>query len=238
MRPRTLTAIAALALALPVAVTQASPRGGTADNSASRKVEVAFSFDGPGVVVSPVAGQDGSYTLAQRLWSRQQRVHWFTLGPPAAIGSMPVRTFAALIAAHATTDAAAAPVAHISYRQSGRVKNFLATVSAAESGLGSARAPVHTVTLAPISRARVQEIAGRRGLLSVVASRCLTSDCDAIGGSRASNEKIVIPHPLFGVGNCAGEPKSCLGQEILVALSQRELNTPRAFVGPGGEALP
>ena len=237
MRPRSLIAIAALALAMPVAITQAAPRGGGVDDSASRKVEAAFSFDGPGVVVSPVEGQVGAYTLAQRLWSKTQRVHWFTLGPPSRVGSMAVGRFAAFLAARASADAATAPVVHISYLQGGVVRDFLGTVSAADADLGSARAPVHRATLAPIGRDRIRQIAARPGLLSTIAARCLTRECGALLGGHASNARGGIDQPQ-PVGNCAGKPKSCLGQEIYAALSLRELDDPGLIRPGGGETFP
>ena len=86
---------------------------------------------------------------------------------------MPIARFAGFLARRATTDAAKAPVAHISYTQGSRRKDFLATVSAVAPGLGTAKAPAFTLTLSPLSPERLQEIAGGKGLLSRVATRCL-----------------------------------------------------------------
>jgi len=207
MRPRTLTALAAaaLAVAVPAAITQAAPQSGAAEHAAMKKVSVVFSLDGPGITLAPVEGQEGTYTLTQRLWSNKQNVQWFTAGPPPAMGSVPVTKFAALLAKDATTDEATAPVADVSYVQSGKTKHFLATVSAAGAGLGTRKAPVHTATLSPLSPERLQKIASGKGLLSKIAARCaLTiSACPAPGTRMNTNARVNgrprdVPTPIRG----------------------------------------
>lgn len=174
MRPRTLTALsaAALAVAAPMVLAQSSLASATAAEVV-RAPTGLYAFDCPSMELAPVEGQDGTYTLTQRLWSKKQRVQWVTTGKSPAVGSVPIARFAGFLARRATTDAAKAPVAHISYTQGSRRKDFLATVSAVAPGLGTAKAPAFTLTLSPLSPERLQEIAGGKGLLSRVATRCL-----------------------------------------------------------------
>ena len=136
-------------------------------------IQLTYVLDGPTVEIAPAKEQDGTYALSQRLWSKRQNVQWFTVGPPPAIGSVPVTKFAARLANRATTDGATAPVAHISYMQSGRTRHFLATVSVAAASLGRPKAPTLTAALSPMSPERLTAIASGKGLLSKIAARCL-----------------------------------------------------------------
>ena len=227
---------AALAVALPVAITQAAPPAAADSHAVKKKVEVAFALDVRGIDVAPVEGQEGTYTLTQRLWSKKQRVHWFTPGPPALIGSMPVTRFAALLARYATADGATAPVVHIAYVQGAQAKDFLATVSVGATGLGATTAPTHTVTLSPISQQRLQQLAAGRGLLAKIAARCLTEACDAASGTREAHQKPDLVGP--GIGNCVGQPKSCIGHEFYLSMLPRFADDPGGFpVGPAGGML-
>ena len=182
MRLRTLITLAAvgLAVAAPVALAaESTPLGGSygggiqLTGSYGGGKQLTYTLDGSLTELAPVEGQNGAYTLTQHLWSKKQNVQWFSLGPPPAIGSMPVTKFAALLAKRATSDGATAPIAHVSYTHKGRIKHFLATVSLAEAGLGAATAPSVQATLSPISLERLQAIAGGTGLLSKIAAGCL-----------------------------------------------------------------
>ena len=183
MRPRTLTALAAvgLAVAIPVALTEAAPQPGAAEHAAKKKVSFAFFLDGPGISLAPVEGQEGTYTVTQRLWSKKQNVQWFRAGSRPAIGSIRVTKFAALLAKQAKTGGATAPVAHLSYVQDGTTTHFLATVSFAASGLGTRKAanglgttktPTFRATLSPMSPERLQALVGGKGVFSEIAAQC------------------------------------------------------------------
>ena len=183
MRTRTLTALAAvgLAVAIPVALTEAAPQPGAAEHAAKKKLSVAFFLDGPGISLAPVEGQEGTYTVTQRLWSKKQNVQWFRAGSRPAIGSIRVTKFAALLAKQAKTGGATAPVAHLSYVQDGTTTHFLATVSFAASGLGTRKAanglgttktPTFRATLSPMSPERLQALVGGKGVFSEIAAQC------------------------------------------------------------------
>ena len=187
MRPRTLTALAAvgLAVAIPVALTEAAPQPGAAEHAAKKKLSVAFFLDGPGISLAPVEGQEGTYTVTQRLWSKKQNVQWFRAGSRPAIGSIRVTKFAALLAKQAKTGGATAPVAHLSYVQDGTTTHFLATVSFAASGLGTRKAanglgttktPTFRATLSPMSPERLQALVGGKGVFSEIAAQCQAVD--------------------------------------------------------------
>lgn len=189
MRPRTLTAIAAvgLAAAVPVALTHAAPQPGAPEHAAKKKKKttVAFFLDGPSIALAPVDGQEGTYTLTQRLWSKKQNVQWLSTGSRPAIGSIRVTKFAALLAKQAKTGGATAPVAHLSYVQDGTTKHFLATVSFAASGLGTRKAanglgttktPTFRATLSPMSPERLQALVGGKGVFSEIAAQCQAFD--------------------------------------------------------------
>ena len=51
---------------------------------------LTYVLGGPSVEIAPANEQDCTYGLSQRLWSKRQNVQWFTVGPPPAIGSVPV----------------------------------------------------------------------------------------------------------------------------------------------------
>ena len=195
MRPRTLTAIAAvgLAAAVPVALTHAAPQPGAPEHAAKKKKKttVAFFLDGPSIALAPVDGQEGTYTLTQRLWSKKQNVQWLSTGSRPAIGSIRVTKFAALLAKQAKTGGATAPVAHLSYVQDGTTKHFLATVSFAASGLGTRKAanglgttktPTFRATLSPMSPERLQALVGGKGVFSEIAAQCQAFDSTPHGG--------------------------------------------------------
>ena len=189
MRPRALTAIAAvgLAVAVPVALTHAAPQPGAPEHAAKKKKKttVAFFLDGPSIALAPVDGQEGTYTLTQRLWSKKQNVQWLSTGSRPALGSIRVTKFAALLAKQAKTGGATAPVAHLSYVQDGTTKHFLATVSFAASGLGTRKAanglgttktPTFRATLSPMSPERLQALVGGKGVFSEIAAQCQAVD--------------------------------------------------------------
>ena len=187
MRPRTLTALAAvgLAVAIPVALTEAAPQPGAAEHAAKKKVSFAFFLDGPGISLAPVDGQEGTYTVTQRLWSKKQNVQWLSTGSRPAIGSIRVTKFAARLSKQVKTGGATAPVAHLSYVQDGTTTHFLATVSFAASGLGTRKAanglgttktPTFRATLSPMSPERLQALVDGKGVFSEIAAQCQAFD--------------------------------------------------------------
>ena len=162
MRTRRLAilSLTSLAVAAPMAAAQGVPH--------------AFTLDGPKMGIAPVAGTDGTYVVASRLWATTQQVHWFTTGPPAAIGSVPAPQFARLLAKRAGGDAARAPLAHIMYERDRRIAHFLATVAAggglfartAKRCLATQTTPPGAACTSPARRAQSQTPSGRRGQAS------------------------------------------------------------------------
>ncbi len=174
MRTRRLAilSLTSLAVAAPMAAAQGVPH--------------AFTLDGPKMGIAPVAGTEGTYVVASRLWATTQQVHWFTTGPPAAIGSVPAPRFARLLAKRAGGDAARAPLAHIMYERDGRIAHFLATVAAAAPTLGSPGTPALRLTLTAMSPEQLQAVAAGGGLFARTAKRCLATQTTPPGAACTS----------------------------------------------------
>lgn len=171
MRTRRLAVLSltSLAVAAPVAMAQGVPH--------------AFTLDGPKMDIAPVDGTEGAYVVASRLWATTQQVHWFTTGPPAAIGSIPAPRFARLLAKRASGDTARAPLAHITYEADGRVGHFLATVVVAAPTAGSPGAPALRMTLSALRPEQLQAVAAGRGLFARTARRCLATQTASPGAA-------------------------------------------------------
>ena len=132
MRPRTLTALAAAAIAVaaPVALAQAAPSTGQTAHAKKSKVSVLFVTEGPIAQMAPVEGQAGTYTFTMPIRTAKQPVIWFTDRPARDAGTLSMRNFVGLWSAKGTnTFATDPPNVAIAYTSGGKQKTFIATMT-------------------------------------------------------------------------------------------------------------
>ena len=132
MRPRTLTALAAAAIAAaaPVALAQAAPDAGQTEHAKQSKASVLFVTEGPVAQMAPVEGQDGTYTFTMPIRTAKQPVIWFTDRPARDAGTLSMRNFVGLWSVKGTNTFATDPpnVAIVTYTP-GKQKTFIATMT-------------------------------------------------------------------------------------------------------------
>lgn len=168
------TALAALSI---TAVSVAAP------TALGQGLPHAFVTDAPRAEIAALEGRDGTYGVAVALRSPTQPVHWFTAGPPAAMGSMPAARLARLLARRATDDASRAPLAHVTYEVDGRTAHFLATVAATAPSTGATKAPALRLTLTALRPENLRAVAAGGGLLARTARRCLDTPAESPGAA-------------------------------------------------------
>jgi hypothetical protein len=132
MRPRALTAIAAvgLAVAAPVALAHAAPDPGQTAHAKQSKVSLLFVFEGQSAQMAPVEGQAGTYTFTMPIRTAKQPVIWFTDRPTRDAGTLSMRNFVGLWSAQGTdTFATDPPNVAIAYTSGGKQKTYIATMT-------------------------------------------------------------------------------------------------------------
>ena len=132
MRPRTLTALAAAAIAAaaPVALAHAAPSTGQAAHAKQSKAPVLFVFEGQSAQMAPVEGQAGTYTFTMPIRTAKQPVISFTDRPARDAGTLSMRNFVGLWSTPGTnTFATDPPNVAIDYTSGGKQKTFIATMT-------------------------------------------------------------------------------------------------------------
>ena len=132
MRPRTLTALAAAAIAVaaPVALAHAAPSTGQPAHAKQSKASVLFVFEGQSAQMAPVEGQAGTYTFTMPIRTAKQPVIWFTDRPARDAGTLSMGNFVGLWSAPGTnTFAIDPPNVAIDYTSGGKQKTFIATMT-------------------------------------------------------------------------------------------------------------
>ena len=132
MRPRALTAIAAvgLAVAAPVALAHAAPDPGQTAHATQSKASLLFVFEGQRAQMAPVEGQAGTYTFTMPIRTAKQPVIWFTDRPARDAGTLSMRNFVGLWSAKGTnTFATDPPNVAIVYTSGGKQTTFIATMT-------------------------------------------------------------------------------------------------------------
>ena len=132
MRPRTLTALAAAAIAVaaPVALAQAAPDAGQTAHAKKSKVSLLFVTEGQSAQMAPVEGQAGTYTFTMPIRTAKQPVIWFTDRPARDAGTLSMRNFVGLWSVKGTnTFATDPPNVAIVYTSGGKQKTFIATMT-------------------------------------------------------------------------------------------------------------
>ena len=132
MRPRALTAIAAvgLAVAAPVALAHAAPDPGQTAHATQSKASLLFVFEGQRAQMAPVEGQAGTYTFTMPIRTAKQPVIWFTDRPARDAGTLSMRNFVGLWSVKGTnTFATDPPNVAIVYTSGGKQKTLIATMT-------------------------------------------------------------------------------------------------------------
>ena len=132
MRPRTLTALAAAAIAVaaPVALAQAAPDAGQTAHAKKSKASVLFVTEGPIAQMAPVEGQAGTYTFTMPIRTAKQPVIWFTDRPARDAGTLSMKNFVGLWSVQGTnTFATDPPNVAIVYTSGGKQKTLIATMT-------------------------------------------------------------------------------------------------------------
>ena len=132
MRPRALTAIAAvgLSVAAPVALAHAAPDPGQTAHATQSKASLLFVFEGQRAQMAPVEGQAGTYTFTMPIRTAKQPVIWFTDRPARDAGTLSMRNFVGLWSAQGTnTFATNPPNVAIAYTSGGKQRTFIATMT-------------------------------------------------------------------------------------------------------------
>ena len=171
MRPRALTAIAAvgLAVAAPVALAHAAPDPGQTAHATQSKASLLFVFEGQRAQMAPVEGQAGTYTFTMPIRTAKQPVIWFTDRPARDAGTLSMRNFVGLWSVKGTnTFATDPPNVAIVYTSGGKQTTFIATMTspviippAATPGTAKLQA-----TMTPVPEALLATYAKGKGKLA------------------------------------------------------------------------
>ena len=171
MRPRALTAIAAvgLAVAAPVALAHAAPDPGQTAHATQSKASLLFVFEGQRAQMASVEGQAGTYTFTMPIRTAKQPVIWFTDRPARDAGTLSMRNFVGLWSAKGTnTFATDPPNVAIVYTSGGKQTTFIATMTspviippAATPGTAKLQA-----TMTPVPEALLATYAKGKGKLA------------------------------------------------------------------------
>lgn len=165
-------------LALPITAFAVTAPVGLANG-----VPHAFVTDAPRAEIAPLEARDGTYGVVAPLRSPSQPVHWFTAGPPPAMGSVPAPRLARLLARRASGDSTRAPLAHMTYDVDGRTAHFLATVASTAASTGPAKAAALRLTLTALRPEELRVLATGDGLLARTARRCLDTPAESPGAA-------------------------------------------------------